>query len=43
MSNGGDARISGVAYDPGTRRIYVTAYIGSSTPRVHVYLVSSAI
>jgi hypothetical protein len=43
ISTNGEARMSGVAYDPLSRRIYVTAERGSATPRVHVYLVSSAI
>jgi hypothetical protein len=43
MSSNGDARMSSAAYDPGTRRWYVVAAGGGSTPRVHVYLVSSAI
>jgi hypothetical protein len=43
ISTTGDARISGAAYDPGTRRVYVTANSGSAVPRVHVFLIPEAI
>jgi hypothetical protein len=41
MNASGSASIAGAAYDPRTRRLYVTEHYGA-TPRVHVYEISTA-
>lgn len=42
MNNSGSATIAGAAYDPTTRRMYVTEQYGS-TPKVHVYEITSGV
>jgi hypothetical protein len=39
----GDAPMRSATYDPATRRLYVVTDSGSAAPRVHVYLVTTAV
>ncbi|MFN7978433.1 MAG: fibronectin type III domain-containing protein [Vicinamibacterales bacterium] len=43
MDNTGDAQMSGATYDIATRRLYVVAKTGGTTPTVHVYEISNAV